>query len=101
MRRRRGLRADAPERRSLPVRHRHGEPEVAPRAMFPVMRRLSAALMFVCACGGPPVLAGAPRPDPGVVAAIAAAVATGATIADPSSAGKKPEAARVSQSEAA
>ena len=69
--------------------------------MFPVMRRLSAALMFVCACGGPPVLAGAPRPDPGVVAAIAAAVATGATIADPSSAGKKPEAARVSQSEAA
>jgi len=45
-------------------------------------------------------LAGAPRPDPGVVAAIAAAVATGATIADPASAGKKPEAARINQSDA-
>ena len=47
------------------------------------------------------MLAGAPRPDPGVVAAVAAGIAAGATLADPSSAGKKPESSRVSQSEAA
>ena len=66
------------------------------------MRRLVAALILpLCGCGGPPLLAGAPRPDPGVVAAIAAGIAAGATLADPASAGKRPESARVSQSEAA
>jgi hypothetical protein len=65
------------------------------------MRRLVAALILsLCGCGGPPLLAGAPRPDPGVVAAIAAGIAAGATLADPASAGKRPEGRRVSQSEA-
>jgi len=65
------------------------------------MRRLVAALVVtVCGCGGP-ALQNAPRPDPGLVAAIAAAIATGATLADPASAGKRPESSRVSQSEAA
>lgn len=41
-------------------------------------------------CGGAPVLAGAPKPDPAVVAGAAAAVAGAATLADP-----KGQAARV------
>jgi hypothetical protein len=65
------------------------------------MRRLLPALMGILGSCGGPVLQNAPRPDPGVVAGIAAAVAAAATIADPAAAGKRPESPRVNQSEAA
>jgi hypothetical protein len=55
------------------------------------MRRLAIALLLVSACGGPPVLSRVPRPNTAVVAAAAIGVATAATIADPKSAGRKPE----------
>lgn len=52
-----------------------------------------AMLSFVlaAACGGPPVLQNAPRPNPTAVAAGAAAVAGAATLADPAAAQKKQE----------
>jgi hypothetical protein len=48
-------------------------------------------LAFVAASCGPPILSGAPKPDPGVVAAAAAAAATAATLADPDGAAKHQE----------
>jgi hypothetical protein len=46
---------------------------------------------FVLGACGPPILSGAPKPDPGVVAAAAAAAATAATLADPDGAAKHQE----------
>ena len=48
-------------------------------------------LAFVIAACGPPILSGAPKPDPGVIAAAAAAAATAATLADPDGAAKHQE----------
>lgn len=56
--------------------------------------RLAAAigaLVLAAACGGPPIGEKIPRPDPNAVAVGAAAAAAAATLADPNSAGKKPE----------
>lgn len=44
------------------------------------------------ACGGGPALGNLPRPNTAVVAGTAAAIAGAATLANPDSAGKKPEA---------
>ena len=46
---------------------------------------------FAIAACGPPILSGAPKPDPGVVAAAAAAAASAATLADPDGAAKHQE----------
>jgi hypothetical protein len=46
-------------------------------------------------CGGGTVLGGLPRPNPTVMAGIAAAAATAATIADPGAAGRIYEEGRV------
>jgi len=54
------------------------------------MKRFSWMLAALCACGGP-VLQNAPRPDPAVVAGVAAAVAGAATLADPQGAAKRQE----------
>lgn len=43
------------------------------------------------ACGGPPALQNAPRPNPAVVAGAAAAVAGAATLANPDAAARKQE----------
>jgi hypothetical protein len=47
-------------------------------------------LVMLCACGEP-ILRNAPKPDPGVVAGVAAATAAAATLAAPDSAAKKQE----------
>lgn len=54
------------------------------------MRRLIYPLVLA-ACGGPPVLSHLPRPDPAVVAGIAAGAAAAATLANPSAAGRPKE----------
>jgi hypothetical protein len=53
-----------------------------------------AAMMAIAAlgaCGGPPALQNAPRPNPAIVAGAAAAVAGAATLADPDGAARKQE----------
>jgi hypothetical protein len=45
----------------------------------------------MAACGGAPVLANAPRPNPAFVAGGAAAAAAAMTLADPDAASRKPE----------
>ena len=52
---------------------------------------------LLAACGGQPVMANAPRPDPGAVAGVAAAAAAAATLADPDAASRKPEKKEVEQ----
>jgi hypothetical protein len=56
------------------------------------MPRLVVTLLIaaLAGCGGP-ALQNAPRPDPGIVAGIAAGVAGAATLADPNAAGKRQE----------
>lgn len=58
------------------------------------MRSLIVTVLLASACGGgpDPILRNAPRPDPGVVAGAAAAVAGAATLAAPDAAAKKAEA---------
>lgn len=58
--------------------------------MLTSMGRHLWILVFVAACGEP-ILRNAPRPDPGVVAGAAAAVAGAATLADPQGAAKRQE----------
>ncbi len=53
---------------------------------------LAALVSSAAACGGAPLLAGAPQPNPAVVAGIAAAAATAATVADPAGAARLQEA---------
>jgi len=57
------------------------------------MRSLALMLVasFAAACGGGPILQNAPRPDQGVLAAIAAGAAGAATIANPAAAGRPKE----------
>lgn len=58
------------------------------------MRTLFVTVMLVgvgCGGGPDPILRNAPRPDPGVVAGAAAAVAGAATLAAPDAAAKKAE----------
>jgi hypothetical protein len=50
---------------------------------------LVAALL--AGCGGEPLAANVPRPDPGAVAGVAAAAAAAAVLADPDAASRKPE----------
>jgi len=52
---------------------------------------LFAATGAMTACGGPPALGGAPRPDPAIVAGVAAATAAAVTLADPHAADRRPE----------
>jgi hypothetical protein len=54
------------------------------------MRRFVLALTLA-ACGGGPVLQNLPRPNPAVVAGIAAGAAAAATVANPGAAGKPKE----------
>lgn len=54
------------------------------------MGRHAWILAILCACGEP-ILRNAPKPDPGVVAGMAAAAAAAATLAAPDSAAKKLE----------
>jgi hypothetical protein len=55
------------------------------------MRVVAMLVAALAACGGEPMLANAPRPDPGAVAGVAAAAAAAATLADPNAADRKPE----------
>jgi hypothetical protein len=55
------------------------------------MRALASMLIALAACGGPPLLQNAPRPNPAVVAGAAAAIAGAATLADPQGAAKRQE----------
>lgn len=56
------------------------------------MRTLLLAIVLTgMACGGGPVLQNAPRPDPSVVAGVAAAAAAAVTLADPDAAARKGE----------
>ena len=51
-------------------------------------------VVSLAACGGAPnqpLLANAPKPDPGAVAGVAAAAAAAATLASPDTAGRRPE----------
>lgn len=48
--------------------------------------KMIAVLAALAACGGPPVLHNAPRPNPAAVAGAAALVAGAATVADPQAA---------------
>lgn len=57
------------------------------------MRRWLLATVVLVGCGGP-VLRNAPRPNPNVVAASAAAIAGAATLADPDAAARRQEAKR-------
>lgn len=52
-------------------------------------------LAGLTACGSTPILHGLPRPDPAVVAGIATAAATAATIADPQAAARIREQGKV------
>jgi hypothetical protein len=47
--------------------------------------------LIAVACGGSPVLSGLPRPNPAVVAGVAAAAATAMTVADPNFAARRTE----------
>jgi hypothetical protein len=58
------------------------------------MRCRVLALVSLLGCGGGPALRNAPRPDPAVVAAGAAAIAGAATLADPDAAAKRQEVKR-------
>ncbi len=51
----------------------------------------------LAACGGGPALQNVPRPNPAVVAGIAAGAAAAATIANPSAAGKIKEQEKLSE----
>lgn len=57
--------------------------------------RMRSIAMLVAAslagCGGEPLAANAPRPDPGAIAGVAAAAAAAAVLADPDAATRKPE----------
>jgi len=55
------------------------------------MRLAVLALVSLAGCGGGPVLRNAPRPDPTVMAAGAAAIAGAATLADPDAAARRQE----------
>jgi hypothetical protein len=62
---------------------------------FRVLAFVSVLGLLAAACGGGTVLGGLPRPNPTVMAGIAAAAATAATIADPGAAGRIYEEGRV------
>jgi hypothetical protein len=53
----------------------------------------------LAACGGPPILSGLPRPDPKVVAGLAAAGAAAATVMDPNAAARIREAGKQGEPE--
>jgi hypothetical protein len=53
---------------------------------------LAFASLLAVACGGQPIGSKLPRPNTAVVAGTAAAIAGAATLANPNSAGRKPEA---------
>lgn len=58
------------------------------------MRLAVLAIVSLLGCGGGPALRNAPRPNPAVVAASAAAIAGAATLADPDAAAKRQEVKR-------
>jgi len=60
---------------------------------------LFAATGAMTACGGPPALGGAPRPDPAIVAGVAAATAAAVTLADPHAADRRPEKKEVDENQ--
>jgi hypothetical protein len=63
------------------------------------MRKSFAAVLLAVACSGPPLLHGAPRPNPAVAAGIATAAAAAATIADPQGAARLQEMGKPPQRE--